>query len=329
VNALYFSHIPKTAGTSLRKGAVKCWGKQKVLFDYGDSVATSDLVKSLLYDQQDLYSLKQSMLTNKIRFFSAHKPAREFYPIFPAHNIFTFVRDPVERGISHYRFFCQHFQYKKTLAEFSSDPQFSNLQAQFFDGIPAELFGFIGIQERFDESLQLFNKTYNCKFPSLNLNRHKTNDNKKSIDDIDNCTRDLIKRHNQQDIRLYELAENLFNQRMVAHNRNLPYVYGRVQSITTAAVLGWACAAETKSPTCVDVYVNEKHVATVSASEFRPQLKQRNANREGFVGFSYKFKTPIRTGDRVSCRSAESGQILGGAHQTVGPTASAPAIAPS
>ena len=71
-------------------------------------------------------------------------------------------------------------------------------------------FSFIGLVERFDESLILFKKTYQLKnlyYKSLNRTKKRI-----GVNEIDSKTRDAIAELNKEDNILYNTAEMKFNQ---------------------------------------------------------------------------------------------------------------------
>ena len=81
----------------------------------------------------------------------------------------TWLRDPVERVLSHYHFWQRSFKpksapplHKKMIEEkwsierFCLGPEVRNLYSQFLYGFPLEYFSFIGITEHYDDDFAFF-----------------------------------------------------------------------------------------------------------------------------------------------------------------------------
>ena len=328
MKSLFFVHIPKTAGTSLRRGACKVWNKRKVMFDYGDTIATSDDITRLLYQNDDIFALKNFLIDRKIRFLSGHRPVKYLYPIFPSNNIFTFARDPVDRVLSHYNFVCQQENYRGGIEQFCTDPENKNTQSRYLRDFPPELMGFIGLSERYSESLTLLNQHYGTRIPELKLNTSQdlkgTGEESRKvlggkpeeipgaprIHQSDNAIKDLILRNNEQDVQLYNIATRLFNERLRCYKEKTDYTYGKVQKLQSSFVEGWATNPGQQNPTRIEISVDGEPIAQLEANQFRPPLKHRNAPRDGYIGFRYKFASPLQAGSVVRCRACHSSQLL-------------------
>ncbi|HSY60951.1 MAG TPA: sulfotransferase family 2 domain-containing protein [Cytophaga sp.] len=147
----------------------------------------------------------------------------------------TFVRSPIERVVSDY-YYCRHnplahnyeFASKLSLKEYLQCDQITNIdngQTRFIAGDKNILFGetstamldkalknltekfsFIGITEKFDESVVIVNRLFSWNkyyYKSKNVSQNKI---KISIDELDEETMELLKERNNLDIKLYEYA---------------------------------------------------------------------------------------------------------------------------
>ncbi|NJM99220.1 MAG: sulfotransferase family protein [Phormidesmis sp. RL_2_1] len=148
----------------------------------------------------------------------------------------TFIRNPVKRVISLYRYLRQSTHHKqhtlaanKSLAEFVVDCSLhNNGQTRFLAGgklldSPELLlaraqenlhnhFTVVGLTERFDESLVLFKQHLNwANFPTYT--QENVSDKGKS-NMVDGKTLALIEKYNAADILLYQYAETLFEQQI-------------------------------------------------------------------------------------------------------------------
>ena len=180
----------------------------------------------------------------KTRFIAGHF-TYNLAPIFSQTPIYiTMLRDPVERTISEYaqiKRSPEHFAYEfakdRTLLEYVSDPRsravYGNIQTRFigFDNPTGETgrwkitdnpenlkralerletFAFVGVVERYDESMAVLCDTFDWELPAmpdtLNLSTNRPSD-------IPQEAIDIIREHNRQDSVLYEAGKRLFETR--------------------------------------------------------------------------------------------------------------------
>jgi hypothetical protein len=159
----------------------------------------------------------------------------------------TFLREPVDRVLSHYYRHIHHpdltpavrlrAQERKRERAASLEealvekrlPQISNLATRFLCGHPtrdrdlapstldnakANLrnFAFVGIQERFDESLVLLQRMLGLDLVPY-LNRHvSVEGGRPAVDEIPDEHRALIEEHNGLDLELYSFGLELFEE---------------------------------------------------------------------------------------------------------------------
>ena len=214
MSTLFFVHIPKTAGTSFREAAVAKWGKRKVLTDYGKKRHTSSVVAKLIHKNGDLEAFARFLEKSKPKLFCGHTPAWRYSEIFDRQNILTIFRDPVERVVSHYQTAVRFQNYQGTLDQFIQLPDFINLQSIYVKKCTLDDFGFVGITERYNDSLRLINHQYGLDLPCLERNTFRTEvDKKLHRDSLDAATLEKIQELNKLDIELYNKACEIFDQR--------------------------------------------------------------------------------------------------------------------
>lgn len=148
----------------------------------------------------------------------------------------TFLRKPVERTISFYNYVKRdphnrlHNEAKiKSLYEFVTqvkDYDVVNGQIRKLSGINSNEnemfqlalenieshFSFVGLQEKFDESLVVLGNHYHWK--RLYYKKENVSKNGVKVSDIDHRTIDAIKELNGGDIELYEIMEKKFNEKL-------------------------------------------------------------------------------------------------------------------
>ncbi len=230
---LIFQHIPKTAGTTLSFILTHHFQEQDIYH-----------VRNLKQMNGPAYSSHFGSTDN---FIALHPDERNSFRLIIGHETFglhrhlnhpvkyiTFVRDPVERVISQY---CQYRRMIKanelddeqlTLEQFLAlNPHvMNNYQTRNLSGLdfvsytPKECyqktlenidqyFSFVGIVERFDESLLLPSKLFD--WPRVTYIRRNTTTTQDSNINIDPATIQKIREANQLDTKLYRHAIRLLD----------------------------------------------------------------------------------------------------------------------
>lgn len=136
----------------------------------------------------------------------------------------TFVRDPLKRYFSHINWQVAMMQMDWTMETFTADPEKDNYQAYRIAGdrydwekaryILSERFHFVGLLERFDESLLLLRQRMGL--PELDIRYERSNVTKEEnvafrYEDQPASMQQLIRRRNEVDLRIYDyVREELF-----------------------------------------------------------------------------------------------------------------------
>lgn len=308
---LFFIHIPKTAGTSFREAAIKRWGNAKVCSDYGDSRHSSATVRTLVHQQQDYFAFQNHLRAKRIRMLSAHAPVKFYRRIFNATQLVTFLREPVERTISHYYTACSKQGFTGSFETFCNIAEHQNVQSRYLEQMPLEALGFIGLTEHYAESVNIFNKSFAEKLRVLSLNQYAgpKADGKSALSDSElACARAI----NTEDTALYHVARDIFNTRLQLYQENKPYTHGKIQRLTSKRIEGWALNAGEQQATGIEILVNGQPVAEKTASTYVATMKERNIGRSGYVGFVHTFHEALNADDIVQVRVRQSGQLLRG-----------------
>jgi hypothetical protein len=301
---LFFVHIPKTAGTSFRQalmGAIK----GKSLLDYGaESKTTSKEVKKFIYSNlpQNRAAIAQLLADGKFDLLTGHVGFAKYRGVVPIDRVVTFLRRPEDQVWSHYQHHCELLNYQGSLEEFATDKRFSNMQSRHLSGCKVEALGFVGLTERFDESIVLFNALFDWTLDNLSLNRRS---NAKTCSETE---RSIIVKSNQQDIALYKQVESRFEQQMHFLTEGLTWTDGWVSCNTSDGILSaqvWQ--AGTVNPVDIEVHYDDDEVHHCVANQHSAVAASVGAPNAGYVGVRHS----LRKGKQVSTVTVKNtGQTL-------------------
>lgn len=307
MSPLLFIHIPKTAGTSFRLGAENFFSKSRIVYDYGkSSPVTSKLTQEQLYSLQgDFWKFGQECNHKNVAMVGGHFNVGRFVSVLGVDRSVTFLREPLQRMASEYAHFIRNYGYKGSFRDFYTPPIIHNRQSKSLHGVNIEALGFAGLTERYEDSLAVLNTRY-----GIGIEGRQDNRGKKSLDSLHEISEEdevEFKRLNKRDIKLYNYAAALFDQRYHLHQEKLPWAHARLQEVSVQKVVGWAWwEGRSNEPVSVEVWVNDELTDTVNAVNLRPGLCRLLPPRGGYVGFQLPVK--LAAGDRVQCRVARTGQ---------------------
>ena len=214
-------HIPKTAGTSFNHDLARVFGP-RLLADYEDwpesatpeSVAHNERRRAEMLADVDAIGERYDAIVG-------HFVARKYAGVFPVTAIVTMVRDPYQQAVSQYEHaarvthsphpgFRLFKEARMTLLDFIE--AFPNHQALYFGGMPLEDFAMVGISERYDRSIALFEAIFGITIPRAAV-RHNVNPAKHGAEyAIAPEVRRAIERSRQEDIALYRQACERFEK---------------------------------------------------------------------------------------------------------------------
>ncbi|MBT2801114.1 sulfotransferase family 2 domain-containing protein [Halomonas sp. ISL-56] len=303
--SLFFVHIPKTAGTSFRRGAEAYFSPERIVYDYGPNAkATSPFVKESLHvDQPDFWQFKKAL--DNPAMIVGHVPIVRFVSLWGVGNTITFLREPLQRIASEYAHFVRNKNYTGSFKEFYLDPGLRNRQRRALYGVNLEAIGLIGFTERYSESLEMLNDRYATRILEREDNRGKS----RLEDEYELDEKDVIelRKLNRRDIELYQYALALFDSRYAMFKSNQPWAHACIEEANTEGVSGWAWwADEQDAPVEIELWVNGELSSTVLAVKLCKELCHLLPPRGGYVGFNLPLKlSPL---DTVQCRVAATGQ---------------------
>lgn len=196
-------HIPKCGGISFEHVLQGIYGKKRVWLSYRPISGPPEL--------------RYNPIPPGMRCIHGHFPSDTFDRFVPGPELVTWLRHPVERVVSNYHHFFRHpdpanpccrelLEKGLSLEEFAELDLLRNEATRYMAGKPVGAFKFIGIMERFQESLKIFGETFRVrvprKAPCENRNASRSNETYS----IPARTYEHILALNQNDLMTYELV---------------------------------------------------------------------------------------------------------------------------
>ncbi len=233
---MVFLHIPKAAGTTLRKIIER-------QYEPDDILTTGDPWREWIKEfarRPQAQKAEIKIFLGHLRFgFHTHLPQPSTY--------FTMLRDPVDRIVSYYYFVLEspaHYLYDivtsqnmtlKDLLCSEISTEFDNGQTRSISGIGHKIgfgqcspetlesaqanlrdhFAVVGLTEHFDESLLLLKRAFGWRTPFYV--KENVTKNRPRREEISKDTLNLIAKYNQLDIELYRYAQRMFDELVSQH----------------------------------------------------------------------------------------------------------------
>jgi len=214
-NLIISIHISKTGGTTFLDVLRGC-AEEVLYLDY-DYEGPSP---NALFRRGKKLTASPESVINDIGSFPGrsvihgHFQAKKYNDKFPNAAYVTWLRDPVERIISHYLYWqrsripgeplWEQFTTQQTsLEQFAQLKFVRNLQHNYLIPLAVEQFDFIGITEEYDRSLELFRRLF-CPGAQFDLTVRNENPNRQGkFYDLDPELRKKILQHNERDASIY------------------------------------------------------------------------------------------------------------------------------
>lgn len=273
-----FIHIPKTAGTSVRKELER---KVNVVIDYPKH--QSSIVSDTIYTKQDFYRLHQ-YLESTSSWLVGHIKLNKYSRLYSPRSVCTFVRDPIEQVLSHYNHFVKYANYSRGVECFIHEKRFCNVQSTYLSNVPLALLGCLGIQDEYQSSLTLVNAHFNVSL--RNTLKNVNHDKSTNVTKLDDSVIEQILNNNSDDVKLYQRAKALFHARYQHFKQNQhEWVHG-YYSIEGNHLSGLAYYEHSNDAVKLGVVVNGNNVAHITAQTYVELNHGFLLPRNSYVGFS-------------------------------------------
>lgn len=215
-------HVPKTGGEAFRD-ILEALTEGHLQRDYGDRPLAPLSVRQRLRLATARPHLGPDTLA-----VHGHFIATKYWRRYPQARYVAWFRQPVERLASHYHYWKRNPDRKNptcrklleedlSLEAFAALPEMRDVQARFLGEVPPERLAFVGITERYDESIELFRRDF---YPALPATAERVNANpERSGDryDVDPTTRRAIEALNRADMAVYQAAVRRFEALLERH----------------------------------------------------------------------------------------------------------------
>jgi len=212
-------HLPKTAGSSLGT-TLKEWFGNRLLLDYGDLIG-DESAQSMTHRAKRKTAMlgKVSAISTAFDAIHGHFYAHKYFDALPSADFAVLMRDPFSRIPSYYEYLkrCHHHrnplvvairESEMSLDEFIRWNYMRNLCSRLLYPLNVEKLWFIGIQEQYDQSLQLLAAMLSRKAPDK-LARVNTNPESRTYA-LTAGQRQSIEDNHSEDINLYRRAQDRF-----------------------------------------------------------------------------------------------------------------------
>ena len=206
-------HLRKCAGTTFRAQLSGAF-QNRVLFDYGDEIGSSwpSSILKRAASEREMYNSSDFLVSN-FDLIHGHFYKSKYDSIKVKKKYITFLRHPVQRVLSNYFYLKRSINRTNpdslivnklgfSLEEYVRDPDSCNLQAQFLESTNLDEFDFVGVVERYDESIDKLSSHLGVYFEqakAANVNPKKIENYKRDCD-----IEKLILKYNEIDLELYK-----------------------------------------------------------------------------------------------------------------------------
>jgi hypothetical protein len=215
-------HVPKTGGETFRD-ILEVLTEGHLQRDYGDRPLAPMTLR-----QRVRLATSRPHLEPDARAVHGHFIATKYWRRYPQARYMAWFREPVERLASHYHYWrrkpdrqnrtCRRLiEEDLSLPAFAALPEMRDVQSRFLGEVPVARLAFVGLTERYDESIDLFRRAF---YPDLSALAEQTNANPERTGEryeLEPATRSEVERLNAADVELYQAAIVRFETLLAEH----------------------------------------------------------------------------------------------------------------
>ena len=218
-----FVHMPKCAGTSTIHLMNKYVGEQHIQWQ-----ANVDFLRSVSNRNElvSLYKTKPISVSGNpiivghifpIRYVSQSNLNERF-------RLVTILRDPIQRLMSHYKFFTEntfkgHYHWEcfqlqdGSFEEFAFSPEMQNIYSSYISGVDINMFTYIGVYEDLEVSVKACLDLFDISYPDKVVVPVKNKTNSNTAIDISSELEQSLKDFHSDDYTIYNFALNKFHKK--------------------------------------------------------------------------------------------------------------------
>ncbi len=175
---IYFAHIGKTGGTSVRHAAFRHFGQDRCVCLYAEGRAANTggafeifaaKIEETDKPREAALAVMDLLVAKRAAFFSTHNPM--FGRFLPADKTVAFFRAPVERAISEYNFWMNLGRELGSFEEYALDSSYANKQSTTVRNINFDEIAVVGITSEHEASINMINQCFGVDLPTLRSNK--------------------------------------------------------------------------------------------------------------------------------------------------------------
>lgn len=217
---IYFAHVGKTGGTSIRHAAWKHFGEDRCICMYAEGRPGNTGGALEVFEAEKAQSGRVGKAARAVirlihekrpAYFSTHSNG-VFGRFLPAENTVTFVRDPVERAISQYNFWKNLGRDVPSFEDYVETTDHQNLQSRTLRNIDLTEIAVVGVTDRLGEAIDLVNRRFGVNLQTLRSNKTTWRPWKIKRSELAPAIISRIEQLNADDMALYEVGRVRFER---------------------------------------------------------------------------------------------------------------------
>ena len=224
---------------------------------------------------------------------------------FGAEKTISFVRDPIDRVISEYKYLSRTHALDRSLEEFYRAPEETNKQYRMIGQVPWQAFHLVGTLSQYTQCLDVLSESR-----GLTLSENAVNIAPLKTSDTGNETvRADIRKWNERDCSFVEDVEKYLQKRLQAYQEGKAFCFHDFGFIPDRHIIGWAFYSESDQPVTLELYADGKVVADIKGCEHRAELQVLKTPRAGHSGFRFELQQ-YTSASHIELKARETEQTL-------------------